>query len=117
MSRKLGVYAFMGGVLAAIILGIASPSLGAAKAWLTSLLVVLGLAVGLLNVTGKEAKDFLLMATVIVIMAFAGEAAQLLGGVLYAGKYLSGIFSSLLLFVVPATIITALKSIWALGRD
>ncbi len=115
MDKRVGNYAFTVGVIIAVILGLVS--LGAATPWLASLLVVLGLIVGFLNVAGKETKEFLLVATVLIIAAGLGGATQTLGGVEIIGRYLSGIFTQLLAFVVPATVVVALKDIWSLGRN
>jgi|TARA_B100001964_G_C13988385_1_gene489498 hypothetical protein len=115
MDKKLGNYSFTIGVILAIVLGLVS--LGSATPWLTSLLVVLGLIVGFLNVTGKETKEFLTVATVLIIAAALGGASNTLGGVSYIGAYLSGVFSQVLAFVVPATVVVALKDIWNLGQN
>ena len=118
MEQKIGHYSFIGGVIIAVILGLFSIQVGAAAVvWLTSLLVVLGLIVGFLNVSGKETKEFLMVATVLIIAAFAGGASDILGGVQLIGPYLSGIFSQILAFVVPATVVVGLKDIWALGQN
>ena len=117
MEQKIGYYSFIGGVIIAIVLGLVpGATLGAASAWLASLLVVLGLIVGFLNVSGKETKEFMMVATVLIIAAFAGGASDILGGVQIIGTYLQGIFSNVLAFVVPATIVVGLKDIWALGQ-
>ena len=117
MEKKIGHYAFLIGVLLAVLLGLASSQLGTAVAWITSLMVALGLIVGFLNVTGKETKEFLMVAVILVIVAALGNAAQNLGTVQYIGMYLSGIFSQIMAFVIPATIVVALKDIWALGQN
>ena len=118
MEQKIGHYSFIIGVIIAVVLGLASSALGAsAAAWLTSLLVVLGLIVGYLNVTGKETKEFMMVATVLIIAAFAGGASSTLGGVQYVGLYLSGIFDQILAFVVPAAVVVGLKEIWNLGQN
>lgn len=114
MDKRVGNYSFIIGVIIAIVLGIIS--LGAATAWLASLLVILGLIVGFLNVAGKETKEFLLVATVLIIAAGMGGASATLGGVQYIGQYLSGIFTQVLAFVVPATVVVALKDTWRLGQ-
>jgi len=115
MDKRVGNYSFTIGVILALVLGIVS--LGPATPWLTSLLVVLGLIVGLLNVTGKETKEFLLVSAVMIIAASVGTGAgAYLQDVHLIGKYLAGIFGQLLAFVVPATIVVALKDIWALGQ-
>jgi len=118
VEDKIGRYSFIGGVLIAVVLGLASSYLGAsAVAWLTSLLVVLGLVVGFLNVTGKETKEFMFVAVVLVIASFAGDASDTLGDVEFIGPYLAGIFSQILAFVVPATVVVGLKDIWSLGQN
>ncbi len=114
MDKRVGNYSFIIGVIIAIVLGIVS--LGAATPWLASLLVILGLIVGFLNVVGKETKEFLVIAAVLIIAAAMGGAAATLGGVEVIGAYLQGIFTQLLAFVVPATVVVALKDIWRLGQ-
>ena len=117
MEEKIGRYSFIGGVVIAVVLGLVPAStLGTAAGWLASLLVVLGLIVGFLNVTGKETKEFMMVATVLIIAAFAGNASSTLGGVQFVGQYLQGIFTSVLTFVVPATVVVGLKDIWSLGQ-
>ncbi len=118
MEEKIGNYSFIGGVIIAVVLGLVPASaLGGATPWLASLLVVLGLIVGFLNVTGKETKEFMTVATVLIIAAFAGGASDTLGGVQVIGSYLSGIFTHVLAFVVPATVVVGLKGIWGLGTN
>tara|TARA_B100000315_G_scaffold243162_1_gene266240 strand:- start:346 stop:705 length:360 start_codon:yes stop_codon:yes gene_type:complete len=118
MEEKIGHYSFIGGVIIAIVLGLVPAStLGTASAWLASLLVVLGLIAGFINVTGKETKEFMMVATVLIIAAFAGGASETLGSVQFVGSYLQGIFSSVLAFVVPATVVVGLKDIWSLGQN
>jgi ATP synthase protein I len=114
MDKRIGNYSFIIGVILAVVLGILS--LGAYGPWLSSVLVLLGLIVGFLNVTGKETKEFLLVAVVLIITAGMGGANATLGGVQYIGQYLSGIFTQILAFVVPATVVVALKDIWGLGQ-
>ncbi len=122
MEEKIGRYSFIGGVVIAVVLGLVPAStLGTAAGWLASLLVVLGILVGFLNVTGKETKEFMMVATVLIIASWAGGADggawSTLGRVQYIGDYLKGIFSSVLAFVIPATIVVALKDIWNLGQN
>ncbi len=117
MEKKIGDYAFIIGVVVAIILGIASPALAGATTWLTSLLIVAGLAIGFLNVTGKETKEFLWVAVALVVTTFAGNASGTLASVQVLGPYLQGIFNSILAVVVPATIVVALKDIWGLAKE
>lgn len=117
MEKKVGEYSFIVGVVIAIILGLALPISATIQDWLTSVLVLLGLIVGFMNVAGKESKDFLAVATMLVIVAYAGGAAAELGKVEIIGPYLRGILASILTFVVPAVVIVALKQIRALAEN
>lgn len=117
MDRKVGNYSFIIGVIIAVMLGLALPLGEQITAVLTSLLVVLGLIVGFINVTGKETIEYLTVATVLVIVAFAGSAEGTLSGVVYIGIYLQGIFKAIMAFVVPATVVVGLKHIMALSKN
>ena len=119
MEKKIGHYSFVLGVILAVLLGVAAPSLGAATTWLTSLLVVLGLIVGFLNVGGREAKDFLAIATMLVIVLWAGGTAT--GGIglekiQWIGPWLAGVVQYSMAFIVPSVLVVALKGIWGLAQ-
>jgi len=117
MEKQVGNYAFIIGVILAVVLGLASTQLGAASTWLWSLLVVLGLIVGFLNVSGKETKEFLWVTVALVLVAYAGSAqVTSWGDVQFIGPYLKGVFDSILAFVVPASVVVALKEVWGLAR-
>ena len=118
MEEKLGHYSFIGGVIIAVVLGLASTALGSSTtALLASLVVVLGLIAGFLNVNGKGSKEFMLVGTVLIIASFVGGASNTLGGVQYIGPYLQGIFQYALAFVIPATVVVGLKEVWSLGQN
>jgi|TARA_B100001971_G_C18175959_1_gene529929 hypothetical protein len=117
MEKKVGHYSFVIGVIIAIVLGLALPLGAAVTQWLTSILVVLGLIVGFLNVTGKETSEFLTVSAILVVVAFAGGAGYTgLGSVQFIGQYIMGILNGILTFVVPAVVVVALKDIIALAK-
>ena len=117
MEKQVGKYSFIAGVVIAILLGLAIPALSAAKGWLYTILVLLGLVVGFLNVSGKETKDFLLVTVALVVVAYAaGAQISSWEGVQFVGKYLTGIFGNIVAFVVPASVIVALKETWDLAK-
>jgi hypothetical protein len=105
--QLVGSWAFLIGMIIAIVAGF----------WdlnpiVTSLLIVLGLIVGFLNVTGRETTPFLLATVSLVIVAdFGGKTLSEVSIVL------ARIFKTIVVFVVPATIIVALKAIYALASD
>jgi len=116
MDKRFGHYSFVIGILLAIILGIASSarfSTGTQTA-LTSLLILLGVMVGILNITGKETREFLLTTAVLVIVA--SLSINLLRSVAYVGFVLGDLFSAMLAFTVPAVIVVCIKNIWRLSK-
>lgn len=113
LLAKVGSWAFIIGVIVALIVGIFSA--GTANAVTTSVLIVLGLIVGFLNVTGRETTPFLLAAVSLVIVSSLGGSK--LGMIPTIGATLEGTLGALMTFVIPATIIVALKAIWALAHD
>ncbi len=118
MEKVVGSYSFIAGVALAVLLGLLSSQLGSdAVIWLTSLMVLLGLIVGFLNVSGKETMPFLTVAAILVFVSFVTKSAPLesltVGSI---GAYLDAIFTNVLAFVVPATVVVALKEVWYLAR-
>jgi hypothetical protein len=114
-GSKFGVWAFIIGVILALIGGILVGLLGAGQTIVTSVLIILGLIVGFVNVTDKESKDYLMAAVVLVIVAYFGGAT--FSAVPAVGLYLQNVLNAILTFVIPATIIVSLKAIYALARD
>ena len=103
MAKTLGGWAFLIGVILAIIFGFV-----AAGEWLTWALVVLGIIIGLLNIADKEVKPFLWAGTVLVIVSA-------LGGGVFTG-WLKIILDNMLLLFVPATIVVALRSVMGIAK-
>ena len=105
-KAMLGRWAFLIGVVLAVIFGLIS-----AGTWLSWLLVVIGLVVGLVNISDKEVGAFLTAGTVMVLMGYFG------GQTLSSVVYLSTIFNNILTLFVPATIVVAVKSVLSLARN
>jgi len=115
--EKLGNYSFIAGVIIAIVLGLATAQLGTAAAWLWSLLVVLGLIVGFMNVSGKGTRDFLWVTVALVLVSYAGkDQIANWANVHFVGAYLSGVLGNILAFVIPASVVVALKEVWVLAK-
>lgn len=111
MAKKLGdvigSWAFLIGVILAVIVGIFNVS-GAA---MMTTLAVIGLIIGLLNVADKEVMPFLLSGIILVLASQAGIA--LMAGV----PYVNGILVALMAIFVPATIIVAVKNVFSLAKN
>ncbi|MBI2628699.1 hypothetical protein HYW74_01290 [Candidatus Pacearchaeota archaeon] len=104
---KVASWAFLAGVVLAVILG----AMGAASGTWILVLVLIGLIVGLLNVTGKEVTPFLLSGAVLII-------ASALGGSVFTGvMYVEDILAALLAIFTPATVIVAIKNVFSLARN
>ncbi len=78
------------------------------------LLVVLGLITGLMNITEKETTPFLVAALALLA---TGTASATLMVIPKVGIYLASIVNAIGVFVAPAAIVVALKTIKALARD
>ena len=101
--QKIGRWAFIAGLVISVIAGfMAIGDMGIAA------LVVLGVIVGILNVTGKEVQPFLL-GTVALMLVGAGLSA-----VLSTLPYVPGILSAFVAFVAGAALIVALKEVYGI---
>lgn len=105
-KSKIGGWAFLIGVVLAIVLG-AMQSIN--TTWLI-ILVVIGLIVGFLNVTEHEVSHFLMSATVLIIVSALGS------GVMAQIPILGRILDALLVIFVPATVIVAIKNVFTIAR-
>ena len=109
-KNMIGAWAFLIGVLLAIIVGL----LGNLNSTWIIILSVLGILVGLLNVGGQELKDFMLAGAVLVIVStLAGQSLMLE----VASIRIGSIFQALIVLFVPATIVVALKMVFALAKN
>lgn len=106
VRSTIGSWAFLIGVIIAVIVGLLG-SVGTTMGWV---LVILGLIVGILNITEKEVQSFLLAGTVLVILASFGQ------NVFNAVSPLDTVLSALLFMFVPSTVIVALKYVFTLAK-
>jgi hypothetical protein len=101
--EKIGRYAFIAGLIISVIAGfMAIGDMGIAA------LVVLGVIVGILNVTGKEVQPFLLGTVALMLVGSA------LSMVLATFPPVPGILSAFVAFVAGAALIVALKEVYAI---
>ena len=106
--EKIGTWAFLLGVLIAVVAGLTK--LPPIAYWV---LVVLGLIVGFLNIRAKEVQEFLIASTAIVVMI--GMGAISLPDV--ARDLLGPILTNIIAFVAPAAFLVALRAVWQLAED
>ncbi len=112
-SSRAGRYAFIAGVLLAIIIGFYSDMEPNVRYGVSVVLVLLGLLVGFLNITTAETVPFLVAAialmggnTIIAVAVVPG----------FLGEILANVLAYIGLFVAPAALVVALKTIYALAE-
>ena len=105
MDPMIGKWAFIIGLAIAVIAGFVSVP------YVTLILVILGLIVGLLNVTDKETKDFLIAAIALIVGATSLNALSTIGTVA------TTIMANIVAFVVPGALLVALKAVYSLAKS
>ncbi len=109
--EKIGGWAFIIGVAIAVIAGFASAPINEATAeaagYVRLAVVVLGLAVGLINVNSKQTGGFL-MATIAVVLIGTAN----LSVIPMIGSFLHNMVLNVAAFVAPAGLVVALKSVY-----
>lgn len=114
-KNLMGAWAFLIGVILAVIFAIIALIPGVViGVWLPWTLFIIGIIIGLLNITDVEVQPFLLAGVVLVIVSAFGNAVF---AALGAGTvFVTNLLNYLLMLFVPATIIVALKSLFALAK-
>jgi hypothetical protein len=105
-KETIGRYAFIVGLVISVLAGFVS-----LDATVLAGLVVLGVIVGFLNVTGDEVQKFLL-GTVALMLVGSG-----LGSVMGSIAIVSGILSAFTSFVAGAALIVALKEVYTITKS
>jgi hypothetical protein len=106
-KNLIGSWAFLVGVVLAVVLGFLGKVEGS---WMIAL-VIIGLIVGFLNITDEEVTPFLMSGAVLIIAAALG------GNVLAQVAYVDQVLSALLVIFVPATVIVAIKNVFSLAKE
>jgi hypothetical protein len=108
MLSKIGFFAFIIGLIVAIVGGVVSPH----NTPLVVTLIILGLIIGFLNISAKETLLFLVATIALVVVGSVFAPLTLLD----IGKYLDQILSYVATLMAPAAIIVAIKALWAVGK-
>ena len=119
--EKVGAWAFIIGVAIAIIaglfgtsLGMINPATGALEKNAVLVLGLLGVIVGILNVTDREVGLFLIAA--IALLVAAGGVSVLLSEIPSFGVLLQQVLKCAIVFVAPGAAIVAIKALWDISR-
>lgn len=127
--EEIAEYAFMAFVAVAIIAGLAvgymaydaadwsATSVADANAYVTLIMLILGIIVGLVSITTKEVRPFLIASIALMATRVGLDVWQPLSTIhdlLY--YWATGILNYIVAFVAPAAVIISIRSIWALAQ-
>ena len=104
-TAKIGKWAFIIGLVVAVLAGLLFQ-----PGWAIWVLAILGLIVGLLNVTAEDTRSFLLASIALTLSATALNTLPVVG------TALSFILPFVVAFVAGATIVIALKELFQAAR-
>lgn len=104
--NNIGKIAFILGLVIAVI-----GAFGITQSWFGWVLAILGVIVGLLNVSANESRGFLISAIALILSATA------LNGVPYLGSHIGAIMSNLTIFLAGAMFVVAILSLFNSARD
>lgn len=106
-SSAIGSWAFLIGVILAVVLGF----IGSVNQTWVFIFVIIGLIIGLLNVSEGESSNFLMAGLVLIVASGLG------GSVLNDVPRLDGSLQALLAIFTPAVIIVSIKHVFNLARN
>lgn len=118
--EQVGKWAFLLFIIIAIIAGIAigADLLSTRNAqWVTLTMMILGVIVGLINITEKETSLFLVAAIALMALSIRGETFTDLNLILEPlGSILDAIVFNITAFVAPAAAIIAIKAVYNMAK-
>jgi hypothetical protein len=114
MKDKIGVWAFIGGLILATIIALFSAS--STPAWAVTLIAVLGLIVGFLNVSKDEIQMYLI-ASIAFLLSF--QSLNAVTSLLPASisSIASAFFTLMGAFIAPGAAVTAILAIYHIAKN
>ena len=115
VDQKIGGWAFILGVVIAILAGLASTFAAMYSGYVLLVLVVLGLIVGFLNIKDKEVTGFLIAAIALMAVGTANLVSINLA-IPLLGSLIMSIVQNVAAFVAPAALVVALKEVYNIAK-
>ncbi len=106
--KNLGRWAFIIGLVISVLLGFVTFT------YASLVLVILGLIVGFMNVTEKEATNYLVAVIALLAVGIAGLQALSVLGTLYT--WIQTVLASFVTFVAASAVVVAVKELFDMGR-
>jgi hypothetical protein len=111
--EKIGIWAFYIGLIIALLVAIISPTSGYSRTFL-AILAVLGIIVGILNVTYKEASTFLIAAIALLLSASSLIAIATL--IPYLGDIIATFLQGIVIFIAPGAAIVSIRAFYDIAK-
>lgn len=108
--EELGTWVFIAGLILALILGFVS---GVATGTTLTILVVLGLVVGFINITEKEVHGFLIAAIALMLVGTLAKVESLP----FIGLELQNSLNNIVFFIAPAALVVAIREVFLLASE
>lgn len=128
--EEIARWAYMAFVVIAIVMGLAvgymaydaelhwdDTTVADTNGWVTLIMLILGIIIGITSITAKEVTPFLI-ATIALIVAAAANVWAPLGNIhelLY--YWATGILNYIVAFAAPAAVIIGIKAVFAMAKD
>jgi hypothetical protein len=106
-TNVIGAWAFLIGVVLAILIAFLGGAINSTILWI---FLVVGLVVGLMNVSEEETQSFMMSGIVLIIAVSLGQEAFSISPLLIR------ILDGFLLIFVPAVIIVAIKNVFGIAK-
>lgn len=117
-ESKLGEILFLVGVLLALVVGLLAGSVAVVQenvAGIYAVLALLGLLVGFMNISPKEATGFLVAAIALLGVSSALTPLLQVASLESVAPAITGFLSALAVFVAPAALVVALISVYQMA--
>ena len=117
-ENLIGAWVFLIGVVLAVIAGLFQEVLGLSTSnVIYILLVVMGFIIGIANVGDKDSITFLIAALTLIIVSGLGQTPlTFISNLSPILSSMINILTALLVMMIPATVIVALKTVFSVAR-
>lgn len=106
--EKIGVWSFIAGLVIAVIAGFAWSNTFA------MVLGVLGIVVGLINISDREVMMYLISS--IAILLGASSLSGMISFIGVASDFLTNLLRAITIFVAPGAVVVAIKGIFEIAK-
>ena len=117
-ENVVSAWAFLIGIVLALLGGMLSALFGHLNAVVLGILLILGFIVGFIGVSPNDITKFMTASVSLVIVSFAGSAGvrniEFLNWEI--GNIVSSTLGALLVLLVPATIVVAIRSLFSISQ-